>query len=146
MLSKLINFVSPKTETPTITINKETTIMSTLQELNFNDRLSYLAWRKEWFEAYKAAIADVRVGKQAFKEEQRKVTIIEKQYPWGKEHMPMYGEKTLNYVSAPNYYNWFSNKGKLVAEVEKLVGLRQSARVKSAAQRDAMLKEHGIEV
>jgi hypothetical protein len=141
MLSKLINFVSPKTEAPT-TINKETTIMSTLQELNFNDRLSYLAWKKEWFQAYKAACADVRAGKQAFKDEQRKVTVVAGKYG----NASMYEGKYLSWSSAPNYYNWFRNHPKLVAEVEKLVGLRQSARAKSAAQRDAMLKERGIEV
>ena len=134
MLSKIMNLFT----------NEESTTVTTkeikMDDLNFNDRITYLAWRKEWFKAFNEAKAAVRAGKQAFKEEQRKVTVVAGQYG----NASMYEGKYLSYVSAPNYYKWFSEHGKLVAEVEKLVNLRMQSRWKSAKQREESLKAKGL--
>ena len=111
-----------------------------MKELNFNDRISYLAWRKEWFVAYKEAIAAVRAGKQAFKTEQRKVTVSIKNTGYGNYYMPMYGDKPLDW-RCEEYFKWYRELPRLVSEIEKLVQLRQQARVKSGIQREAMLKQ-----
>jgi hypothetical protein len=138
MLSKLLALVTNTTEA-----QPQQPKEITVDDLNFNDRITYLAWRKEWKEAYFAAIAAVRAGKQAFKTEQRKVTIVQKQYAWGPENIPMYGEKSLDW-RCEDYYKWYRELPRLVGEIEKLVRIRQEGRIKSAAQREEMLKERGL--
>jgi hypothetical protein len=110
-----------------------------MEQLNFNDRITYLAWKAEWKTAYFAAIAAVRAGKQAFKNEQRKVTVgtINGSGPYALvDGKPLWSYKP--------YYEALEAKSRLVAEVEKLVTMRLNSRLKSGIQRKKMLEKMGV--
>lgn len=63
-----------------------------LEKLEFNDRLTYLAYRQEWKTLYKELSVDIRKAKHDYKEQQRKiiVTIMNEGKAW------QYGSPTID--------------------------------------------------
>jgi hypothetical protein len=103
-----------------------------LSELNFTNRESYFAWRNVWKQTYFSKIAEIRSAKLAFKNSQRSIEFVIKQYPWGPEVL----------AKLPvDYYKIMGEARRLVNELDKLVLLRQEARVKSGAQRLANIQK-----
>lgn len=47
-----------------------------MKELNFNDRETYLAWRKQWKDEYKQLSKDIRQAKIDYKTQQRRIIVV----------------------------------------------------------------------
>jgi hypothetical protein len=110
-----------------------------MKSLNFNDRLSYLAWRKEWKVAYAQISIDIRQSKQAWKDRQRQVylSIIDQGKPW--ESIGAYFEDKPLYHSNTFYVPCLA----LVRHREtarELLEVLQAAKEKSAKQREAQVE------
>lgn len=70
-----------------------------MKTLNFTDRISYLAWRKEWKMAYANLSLNIRQTKPKFKELQRRIefrVMNEGKYQWID---PYFDGKPLDYRS-----------------------------------------------
>lgn len=111
-----------------------------LNELNFTDRLTYLAWRKEWKAAYAKISVDIRVKKNEYKTHQRKVVfaIVNEGKPW-QYLAPMYDDKPLSYNCG--YFVAFNAWRDARREAIDLLELLAAAKEKSGEQRAAMIAE-----
>lgn len=116
-----------------------------LNELNFTDRLTYLAWRKEWKAAYAKISVDIRAKKNEYKTCQRKVVfaIVNEGKPW-QQLVPTYDGKPLTYNCG--YAVAFNDWRCAHHEANTLLELLIAAKEKSGKQRAAMIAERFPEV
>ena len=116
-----------------------------MKTLNFTDRLSYLAWRKEWKAAYKQISQDIRNSKAAYKVQQRRVVIaiVNAGKPWQANEPTIDGERLLFCKEYSGTFNiWKRN----VATANELLELLIKAKEKSAEQRKKMVAERFPEI
>lgn len=107
-----------------------------MKTLNFTDRLTYLAWRKEWKTCYAQLSIDIRAKKNEYKGCQRKVvfSLVNSGKPW--EHIaPFYDDKPLSYTSG--YFVAFNAWQKDRREANNMLMLLDKAKEKSCLQRNA---------
>lgn len=112
-----------------------------MKDLNFNDRISYLAWRKEWKTTYKQVSKDIRESKNAWKSEQRKVTVKMDSYGY---NIPTIEGKAL--YSSPTYYKTLRQLVMFKSNASELLKLLADAKEKSRVQREANLIERGLSI
>ena len=110
-----------------------------MKSLNFNDRLSYLAWRKEWKVAYTQISIDIRAAKQAWKDQQRKVYIgiINQGKVWESKRA-CFEDKAL--YQSNTFYLPFQTLCNNRDTARELLEMLQAAKEKSAEQREAQVE------
>lgn len=99
-----------------------------MKELNFNDRISYLAWRSEWRACYSKLTSEIRLLKQAWKGEQQKVTVVfkeNKSSPTWSYYEAMYEGKSLCF-SKP-YYAVLSDLERARRQARDMMEIRAKA-------------------
>lgn len=108
-----------------------------MKTLNFTDRLTYLAWRKEWKAAYAQVSVDIRTKRNEFKACQRKIVFVRvdagKTWAYDK---PTYDGKSLyssGYIVACRAWQQAQR------EANRLLSLLSQAKEKSGEQRAAMV-------
>ena len=110
-----------------------------MKTLNFTDRLSYLTWRNEWKACYKTLSSDIRLLKQAWKGEQRKVTVVfkeNKSSPMWSYYEATYEGKSLCF-SKP-YYAVLSDLERTRRQARDMMEILEQAKEKSKILRNAM--------
>lgn len=109
-----------------------------MKTLNFTDRLTYLAWRKEWKAAYAQLSVDIPRLKNEFKTNQRKIEYVkmDADKPWGWIR-PYIDGKQLGSV---NYYNSVWTLAQARSDANEMLELLKLAKKKSGEQRAAMIE------
>lgn len=110
-----------------------------MKELNFNDRISYLAWRSEWRACYNTLTRDIRLLKQAFKNEQRKVTVTFVDKYGGYYEAKYEGDKSLDWLHAKDYYKSLEFLIRARQEARDMMEIRAKATEKRDRIRDLQL-------
>lgn len=111
-----------------------------MKTLNFTDRLTYLAWRKEWKAAYAELSLNIRQTKPKYKELQRQITfgVVGEGKPW--QYMqPQFDGKPLSSSSA--VYVTQMKLGQMRYLANEMMELLGKAKEKSGVQRAAMIAE-----
>ena len=129
-----VNYLETTTKQPSLTCFSQTESNqpkeTKLNDFNFNDRTSYLAWRKQWKAQYKQLSADIRATKIAFKEIQRKITIKTTAYG----NMAMLNDRGLGYQK--EYYDPLNNLVRLRKEATDMLFLLETAKTTSKEMRE----------
>ena len=108
-----------------------------MKTLNFTDRLSYLAWRKEWKAAYAQVSHDIPRTKNEFKTVQRTVVMAEVGSANYRYFVPYIDGKHLG----ASYYDPMRKLDRYRQEANHLLELLILAKEKSGIQRAAMIAE-----
>ena len=105
-----------------------------MKELNFNDRLTYLAWRAEWKAQYKQLSTAIRSAKNAYKTEQRRVVvgIVNEGKSWQCNVAYIDGQP-LSWKM--DYYTVFRDWNKLRQQAREMLDILGKAKEKSSQQR-----------
>ena len=108
-----------------------------MKALNFNDRLSYLAWRKEWKAAYKELSQNIRKAKVEFKDHQRKIIVKKRDTNWGPVYEAFYDDKPLYHCD--EHYKQCGRLYRLRKDAGDMLMLLDEAKAKSREQRKAAM-------
>lgn len=108
-----------------------------MKTLNFTDRLSYIAWRKEWREAYAQISLAIPRNKNLFKSAQRRIEMVERKsgtFSWFEPRINgAYLRKDQVYADSQDALIELRKKAKEMLEI------RAESKVKSAKQRAEMI-------
>ena len=107
-----------------------------MKELNFNDRETYLTWRKEWKAHYAQLSVNIRTKKNEYKGCQRKVVfaIVGAGKPW-EGVAPYYEDKPLDYRSGymVAFRAWQEDRQEARDMLELLGKAKEKSRIQWAA-------------
>lgn len=116
-----------------------------MKTLNFNDRLTYLAWRKEWKAEYAKLSQSIREAKPKFKALQRQIVFAKvNEGKWNQYVVPYFDGKILGYGT--EHHKVMNEIDSMRIRAWSMLNLLGDAKMKSARQRDAAFAQKQVEM
>jgi hypothetical protein len=105
-----------------------------MKTLNFNDRITYLAWKKEWKAEYAALSQSIRETKPKFKTLQRQIVFAKvNEGKWNEYVVPYFDGKILGYAS--EHHKVMKEIDNMRLRAWSMLNLLGDAKMKSCKQR-----------